>query len=190
MRSCPSPLRIGYNIYADTPGNEEQLASMSERVLTLRELNRATLARQLLLERAALAPGEAISHLVGLQAQMPAPPYIGLWTRLHDFRRADLSALLQQRQVVRATLQRATLHLLTADDYLLLRAALQPALTRSMQGFFSKQAKGLDVAPFVDAARVYVQERPRTFAEIRAHLVALFPETDPALLAYAVRMHL
>lgn len=56
------------------------------RLLTLRELNRATLARQLLLDREALPVSEAVECLVGLQAQLPNPPYVGLWTRLRDFR--------------------------------------------------------------------------------------------------------
>ena len=64
---------------------------MAERVLTLRELNRATLTRQLLLERATLAPLDAIKQLAGLQAQLSNPPYIGLWSRLHAFQRNDLT---------------------------------------------------------------------------------------------------
>lgn len=105
---------------------------MADRILTLRELNRATLARQLLLDRAPLPVPQAIERLVGLQAQVPNPPYIGLWTRLRDFRRDALTGLMKERQVVRATLMRSTLHLMTAGDYLLLRGALQPALTRAL----------------------------------------------------------
>jgi hypothetical protein len=62
----------------------------AERVLTLRELNRATLARQLLLRREPLSPIEVIEHLVGMQAQWPQSPYIGIWTRTTDFARGDL----------------------------------------------------------------------------------------------------
>ena len=72
------------------------LVSMeADRVLTLRELNRATLARQMLLDREPLPVSEAVERLVGLQAQVPNPPYIGLWTRLRDFRRDDLTRLLE-----------------------------------------------------------------------------------------------
>lgn len=163
---------------------------MAERILTLRELNRATLARQLLLDRAPLPALDAIERLVGLQAQVANPPYIGLWTRLQDFRRTDLTDLLEQRQVVRATMMRSTLHVMTADDYLLLRPLLQPALTRALHAFFAKQAKGIDVNPFVLAARAYVEEQPRTFVELRGKLTKLFPNTDPALMAYVVRTHL
>ena len=101
---------------------------MAERILTLRELNRATLARQLLLERVSLTPLEALEHLVALQGQVSNAPYVGLWTRLLAFRRADLSLLLEQRQVVRASSLRVTLHLLRAEDYLRIHPLLQPTL--------------------------------------------------------------
>lgn len=163
---------------------------MPERVLTMRELNRATLARQLLLDRASIPVFDALERLAGLQAQMSDPPYIGLWTRLQSFHRSDLIRLLEHRQVVRATVMRSTLHIMTAEDYILLRSTLQPALTRALRAFFGERATGIDVDQFVAAARAYVQEQPRTFSQIRARLVELFPETDPALMAYAVRTHL
>ena len=73
------------------------------RLLTLCELNRATLARQLLLDREALPVSEAVERLVGLQAEVPNPPYVGLWTRLRDFRRDDFTGLMEEWRVVRAT---------------------------------------------------------------------------------------
>jgi hypothetical protein len=85
---------------------------VSTRILTLGELNRATLARQMLLDRQAIPALDAIERLVGLQAQVPSPPYVGLWTRLKDLRREELTRLMEERQVVRATLMRATLHLM------------------------------------------------------------------------------
>ena len=97
---------------------------MAERVLTLRELNRATLARQLLLERKRLSPAAVIERLVGMQAQWPPAPYIGIWTRTTSFRRQALERELASAAVVRATVMRQTLHLVTRRDYALLRAAL------------------------------------------------------------------
>jgi hypothetical protein len=87
------------------------------RVLTLRELNRATLARQLLLERSSLSVPRAIERVACLQAQWPPAPYVGLWSRLTRFDRRTLEQLLLRRAVVKATLMRATLHLATARDY-------------------------------------------------------------------------
>jgi len=95
-----------------------------ERVLTLRELNRATLARQLLLKRKRLSPTAMIEHLVGMQAQSPQAPYIGIWTRATSFRRASLERLLAQRAVLRATMMRGTLHFVTARDYAVFRSAM------------------------------------------------------------------
>ena len=97
---------------------------VTERVLTLRELNRATLARQLLLERKRLSPTAVIERLVGMQAQWPPAPYIGIWTRTTSFRRESLERLLARTLVVKATVMRQTLHLLTRHDYALIRAAL------------------------------------------------------------------
>jgi hypothetical protein len=161
----------------------------SDRVLTLRELNRATLARQMLLERENVSALEAVERLVALQAQVTSPPYVGLCTRLKDFRREELTRLMQERRVVRATLMRATLQLMTADDYLLLRPALQPALTRSMRSIAGKRLDGLNLDRLVEAARKFFEE-PRTFADLRPLLSELEPHRDQSALAYAVRTQL
>jgi hypothetical protein len=95
-----------------------------ERVLTLRELNRATLARQLLLERRRLSPAAVIERLVGMQAQWPSAPYVGIWSRTTSFRREALERELVRGRVVKATVMRQTLHLVTRPDYGLLRAAM------------------------------------------------------------------
>jgi Winged helix DNA-binding domain len=97
---------------------------MSERVLTERELNRATLARQLLLERKRLSPAAVIERLVGMQAQWPPSPYVGIWTRTTSFRRETLERELAKGTVVKATVMRQTLHLVTRADYVLIRAAM------------------------------------------------------------------
>lgn len=85
--------------------------------LGLRELNRATLARQLLLERVRLDVPDAVHRLGALQAQRPRAPYVALAARLESFEREDLSRALHDRVVVRATLMRETLHLVNASDY-------------------------------------------------------------------------
>jgi hypothetical protein len=97
---------------------------VAERVLTLRELNRATLARQLLLERKRLSPTAVIERLVGMQAQWPPAPYVGIWTRTTSFRRETLERELAKGTVVKATMMRQTLHLVTPRDYALIRASM------------------------------------------------------------------
>ncbi|HKP54921.1 MAG TPA: winged helix DNA-binding domain-containing protein [Chloroflexia bacterium] len=85
--------------------------------LTLHDLNRATLARQMLLARERIGVVEAVERLAGMQAQYSPSPYIGLWTRLEEFRIDDLTAALLEREVVKASLMRWTLHLASARDY-------------------------------------------------------------------------
>jgi hypothetical protein len=86
-------------------------------MLSRRRLNRAVLQRQLLLERAELSIPQALQHVGGLQSQYAPTMYIGLWSRLRDFRRADLTVALQDRHVVQGTLLRVTIHLVAAEDY-------------------------------------------------------------------------
>jgi hypothetical protein len=95
-----------------------------DRVLTLRQLNRATLARQLLLEPKKLSSTAVIERLVGMQAQWPQAPYIGIWTRTTAFRREALERELVKGNVLKATVMRQTLHLVTPRDYGLIRAAM------------------------------------------------------------------
>jgi hypothetical protein len=97
---------------------------VSERLLTQRELNRAVLARQLLLERKRLSPAALIERLVGMQAQWPPAPYVGIWTRTTGFKRESLERELVKGTIVKATMMRQTLHLVTPRDYALIRAAM------------------------------------------------------------------
>jgi hypothetical protein len=156
--------------------------------ISLRELNRATLARQMLLERERSGVVEAVERLGGLQAQEAKPPFIGLWTRLRDFRREQLHEALHERRVVRATSMRATLHLMSAADYAALRATLQPVLQAAMAAVRGRDA-GLDVERLIPVARDLVGERPRTFGELRGLLVEAFPGVNERALGYATRMH-
>jgi hypothetical protein len=162
---------------------------VEDAVFSTRRLNRATLARQLLLERERVSAVEAVARLAGLQAQLPRPPFIGLWSRIADFDRTELTRALHARSVVRATMMRGTLHLATAADYLALRPALQPSLTRGMQSILKARAAKLDVPALVASARTWFDQKPRTFDELRAWFQSS-KLGDERALAYAVRMHL
>ena len=163
---------------------------MADRVLTLRELNRATLARQMLLARADVSVPTAIERLVGMQAQLASAPYVGLWTRLPDFKRADLANLIENRTVVKATLMRATLHLCTAADYLRFRTTLQPMLSSAMAAVIKQRGDDFDRDELLAAGRKFINEKPRSFAEISAMVAELMPDYDVGALRYTVRTHL
>ena len=116
---------------------------MTERVLTLRELNRALLARQMLLERRSLGVQQAVEKLCALQAQWPQSPYIALWARLTDFRKQHLTRALEQHKVVKATLFRITLHMASARDYPYFAAAFLPAAREKTPGVTAQQLEQL-----------------------------------------------
>lgn len=97
------------------------MASLTERILSTRQLNRALLARQLLLERSKLPLVKALEQIAGLQTQYAPSAYIGLWTRLHDFKREMLTKALEERRAVQATLMRVTIHYELAHVGLLTR---------------------------------------------------------------------
>ncbi|HEY8206978.1 MAG TPA: winged helix DNA-binding domain-containing protein [Myxococcaceae bacterium] len=169
------------------PGPRRTLKSADSPTLSRRALNRATLARQMLLERARTTVVEAVEALAGLQAQAPRPPFIGLWTRLEKLDAQDVLEALEKRQLVRATAMRGTLHLLSAKDSRQLRASLQPALTWGMKSILRERAEALDLDALQQAARELFTERPRTFDDAREALVRRFPKGDERAMGFAVR---
>ncbi len=156
-------------------------------VLSQRALNRATLERQLLLERSAVSAFDVIERLAGLQAQDPDPPYIGLWSRLRSFTPADLISLLESRKVVRATLYRGTQHLVSSSDYLWLQPLLQPVQLRVQKGGFGKATAGLDLSALAKAARDFIGDGTVSRPELGQELVRQFPGRDPVALARTVQ---
>ena len=155
-------------------------------VLKAAALNRATLARQMLLERETLPVAEALEHLVGMQAQAPDAPYIGLWSRLEAFRTDELAQLVGERRAVRTHLMRATIHLVTAPDCLSLRPLFEPLLHRGFQASgFARGLTGLDLASIAEAGRTLLAERPRTREELGAKLAERWPGRDASAPAYA-----
>jgi hypothetical protein len=162
----------------------------TEPVLTTRALNRAALGRQLLLKRATLPPVAAIERLGGMQAQLARPPFIGLWTRLADFSRADLIRAIARGDVVRGTTLRGTIHLMSRRDFLMVRPAVQPVLSKAMTRVFGRSLGTMDVDGFLAAARSCFEATPCTFAKLRDHLRARFPSLDERAMGYVVRMQL
>jgi hypothetical protein len=134
------------------------------RVLTLRELNRTLLLRQLLLRRERVGPARAIERLAALQAQWVPSPYVALWSRLEGFRREQLTRALRREQVVKAALMRGTLHLVSARDHPLYAAALRKEVAPWSNG--RAQPSGRLVA----AVRTHVRREPRTARELVAFL--------------------
>jgi Winged helix DNA-binding domain len=156
--------------------------------LTLRQINRATLARQMLLARERTTPLAAIERLVGLQAQWPRPPFVGLWSRLEAFDRSQLTTLFEQRKVVRATFLRATIHVVTSRDFVALRPAIQPALESAMHGILRERLDGVDLPALTARARALLHEEPQTFEQLRNRFLQADPAVDERAMGYAVRM--
>jgi hypothetical protein len=158
-------------------------------VLGPRELNRATLERQMLLRRRKLSAVEAIERLVGMQAQAPAPPYVGLWTRLEDFHPDELARLILERRAVRIALMRNTVHLVTVRDCLALHPLMQPVFDRTLYATRANRAhlEGVDTEALAAAGRALLEERPRTAKELGELLQEQWPGRDPASLARAIR---
>ncbi|GIH04077.1 hypothetical protein Rhe02_21440 [Rhizocola hellebori] len=154
-------------------------------MLSTRALNRATLDRQLLLRRHVMPAAEAIEHLVGMQAQAPLSPYVGLWTRLDGFTHSELSKLVLDAEAVRGGLMRATVHLVTARDYLKLRPVTQIVLERSYFGQpFGKKLTGVDTGKAVTLGLKLLKAEPRMRTELGKALAERYPEADPTALSF------
>jgi hypothetical protein len=158
-------------------------------VLGRRALNRALLERQLLLRPHQVSAFEAMEHLVGLQAQAPDPPYVGLWTRLANFRPEELSRMILDRRAVRVALMRNTVHVVTTGDCLKLRPLVQPTFGRNLYAGNPQRAavKQIDTEELVAAGRALLEERPLTAKELGGLLRERWPDQDPAALARAIR---
>ena len=164
------------------------MAMNPSKPLSLRALNRTTLARQLLLRRQKVKVATAVARVAGLQAQIPRPPFIGLWSRVDGFRRADLVRAIDRRDIVRGTLMRATIHLVSRDDFIEWRPTIQPVLTRLMKSVLGKVLDQFDLDRIVVAAQTRFEREACTFAELRKHLSEEFPGVNEQAMGLIVRM--
>jgi hypothetical protein len=164
------------------------MAASAEEILGLGALNRALLARQHLLARTRTGVPAMVEQLVGMQAQVPTSPYAGLWSRIEGFRADDLAALLVDRSVVRMSLMRSTLHLVTAAAALALRPVVQPVLDRAWGGSdFARAVDGVDLAELRTVGRELLAGSPMSTSELATPLAERFPGRDPMSLAYTIR---
>ena len=184
MRACDAFRRLLFRRACGTIGG------VPERVLTAAELNRATLARQMLLKRHRLDSVEAIERLVGLQAQAPASPYIALWTRLAGFKAAALDKAFRERRAVKGTLMRVTLHAVSARDFVRFWPAVMPSLRTWRQQVLRRQKLQVSLDEIAEMALAFASE-PRTGPELRAHLPPLDGSGPPTPqdAFWAVRPH-
>jgi hypothetical protein len=154
--------------------------------LSTRQLNRALLGRQLLLERAEMAPLEAVEHLVGLQAQEPWDPYYGLWSRLKDFDPEGLGGMIERFEAVRMGVMRGTIHLVSARDALVLRGAMASVMSGTFRSSgFSKQVPGVDLDELLAVAAELTAEKPHGRADLSRELAPRWPDADADSLGYA-----
>ncbi|HYR09849.1 MAG TPA: winged helix DNA-binding domain-containing protein, partial [Longimicrobium sp.] len=124
---------------------------------------------------------------VGMQAQAPNPPYLGLWTRLEGFRLDDLAERIRDRRAVRMALMRSTIFLVTACDALALRPVLDAALREWALGVHARGLAGVDLNALAAAGRALAEETPRTFHELGQLLAERWPDADPSALGNMVR---
>ena len=139
---------------------------MTERVLSTRELNRAILARQLLLERSRLSLTRALERIGGLQTQYAPSAYVALWSRLHGFRRPALTKALVERRAVQATLIRATIHIVSAGDFPFLGAGIRRGRREWWLRVQRGQLKGIDMKAVASRVRRHLSGGPLRQGEL------------------------
>ncbi len=166
-------------------GRDERGCRVTVRTLTTRELNRALLGRQLLLGREALPVSEVIGRLAGLQAQVPDAPYVGLWSRLPDFRPDELARMVATGRAVRLTLMRGTIHLVTVEDCLTMQPLFHPMIVRRMSTTqHGKDLGQVALRDVVAEGQRLLGERSMSRIELGTLLAQRWPGVPPASLGF------
>jgi hypothetical protein len=141
---------------------------VADQILTQRALNRALLARQLLLERSTLSIPDAVDQVGGLQTQYAPSGYVGLWTRLAGFERAALTHALEDRSIIQATLMRVTIHIVSRREYwpfaLGVRQARREQWRRTAMRLSGVGERDMEAA--ADRMRAALADGPRTVKEL------------------------
>jgi hypothetical protein len=160
--------------------------------VTARELNRALLARQMLLARRDdVSVPETVEHLLGLQAQAIMPPYHAVFSRLEGFDPHELGRMITDREVVRLTLMRGTVHLVTVRDAVVLRPLVQSVIERGFGGNFRGRIARVDLEQLSRATREIVEAAPAplTGREIARELIDRGIGDDVEAIGNAVRVY-
>lgn len=191
MTARPECLSCGQQAHSlpDTPFPVNP--QMPADVLTTRRLNRALLARQMLLKRRRMAVPEAIHALAGLQSQEPKDPFVALWSRLSGFKGERLRAAAESRQIVRGTYLRCTIHSVSTADYLAFRPLLQPVIDRELQAASRRElGGGFDMQQVEPLARALMAQQPMNAQALGEALAPQFPKAHKAGLAHAIRVRI
>jgi winged helix DNA-binding protein len=146
---------------------------MTHRVLRTRDLNRALLARQFLLERSRIPLIRVLESIAGLQTQYAPSAYIGLWSRVRDFRRGALTEALEQRSAVQATLMRSTIHTVSAEDFPLFTAGLRDGRRAWWLRVQRHQVEGRDMEVVAGLLREQLARGPRRASDLKDLISAL-----------------
>ncbi|MFC3551377.1 winged helix DNA-binding domain-containing protein [Lysobacter cavernae] len=161
---------------------------MTADTLDTRQLNRALLARQGLLKRRRTPVAQAVHALAGLQSQEPKDPFVALWSRLSGFKGEQLRAAAQRHEIVRGSYLRATIHTVSASDYLAFRPLLQPVIDRELTSVHRRSISGgFDGAQVEPLARALMAQRPMSAQALGEALLPQFPGANKAGLGHWVR---
>jgi hypothetical protein len=152
--------------------------------MNARALGRATLARQLLLERHALDVTDAVGRLGALQAQEPKPPFVALWSRLEGFEAAQLIEAIEAKTLVRGTLMRGTVHIARSEDFLRWQPILAPLGVEALRKVIGDRVKGVDLDAVVEDVReLFADAEVLSADEVRDWLARDRPSEDTRAIA-------
>jgi hypothetical protein len=165
---------------------QSEKRQLTPKTLTTQTLNRALLARQLLLKRKRISVRDAIHAVGGLQSQEPKDPFVALWSRISAFKAKHLLEAAERREIIRGTFIRATIHTVTADDYIAFRILLQQVINRELTAL-RRVGGGFEGKDLEPAARALLAKGPLSAQQMGEALAPMFPKAQRAGLAVWLR---